>query len=303
MWHPRDRQDGDFRDYARLYPDTPPLPPLSDDLFAAFADAWAWPAAELDASVIAATRGVRVAFVRGFLGNWMPGNLVAPVRALQALGVDASIARTDSGAPVATNVDLLARGLSVGQGTPLLLCGHSKGGLECLRLADARPDVAARVVGVLMSQTPRGSSAVLESLILRRHQDSLPRPHRRAAEAVQRAGLSLIGANPGGNELTESPLAALIAALDATPRAYPVWQTASWSSRPTAWLDAFHERLGEIRPGCAHDGQFYLEDLVWPGLPHLLLPHLDHAQPAMGGFGFDHVRYWKVLITLFLGAR
>ena len=87
--------------------------------------------------------------------------------------------------------------------------------------------------------------------------------------------------------------------VDAAHRDYPVWQTASWSSQPTTWLDSFHERLGEIRPGCAHDGQFFLEDLIWPGLPHVLLSHVDHAQPAMGGFGFDHVRYWKVVLTLF----
>lgn len=68
------------------------------------------------------------------------------------------------------------------------------------------------------------------------------------------------------------------------------------------WLDSFHERLGEIRPGVAHDGQFYLDDLVWPGLPHVLLPHLDHAQPVMDGFGFDSRRYWLALVLLALGG-
>ncbi|MDP2311605.1 MAG: hypothetical protein Q8P41_01770 [Pseudomonadota bacterium] len=288
-----------FADYARRYPGTPPLPGVSHDLGAAFADAWRWPDDELDARVVAGTLGVRVAFVRGFLGNWMPGNLLGPIRALRALGIAATLAPTDSGATVATNANILTTSLR--GDTPLLLCGHSKGGLECLRVADTATDL--HVVGVLLSQTPRGPSAVLESLLLLRHQESLRRPHRRAAEALQRAGLGLAQARAGGEQLTADPLAAVLAVLDAAaPRPFPVWQTASWSSRPTAWLDSFHERLGEIRPGCAHDGQFYLEDLVWPGLPHLLLPHLDHAQPAMGGFGFDHARYWKVLIALLRAA-
>jgi pimeloyl-ACP methyl ester carboxylesterase len=283
-----------FATYAERYPDTPALPTVVS-LGTAFVEAWS--GADLDARVVAATRGLHVVFVRGFLGNWMPGNLAAPVRALRALGVHATLARTDSGAPVSANVAALAAQVPAG---PLLLCGHSKGGLECLRLADTRP---LDVRGVRLSQTPRGPSAVLESLLLRRHQESLARPHRRAAEALQRAGLHAIGATPGGTELTREPLATVIAAVDAAPpRPFPVWQTASWSSRPTAWLDSFHERLGEIRPRCAHDGQFYVEDLVWPGLPHLLLPHLDHAQPAMGGFGFDHVRYWKALISLIAAA-
>lgn len=293
MWNPRA-----FATYTERFPNTPALPPVARDLAEPFAAAWA--SSSLDVDVVHATRGLHVVFVRGFLGNWMPGNLVAPTRALRALGVPTTLAATDSGATVEANVVTLARTLPADG--PLLLCGHSKGGLECLHLADTVPAIGDRVVGVLLSQAPRGPSAVLESLLLREHAASLARPHRRAAEALQRAGLHLMGATPGGLQLTAAPMAALLTTLDLPRRRFPVWQTASWSSRPTAWLDSFHERLGEIRPGCAHDGQFYLEDLVWPGLPHLLLPHLDHAQPAMGGFGFDHVRYWKVLIALFAAA-
>ena len=75
-------------------------------------------------------------------------------------------------------------------------------------------------------------------------------------------------------------------------------ETASWSSQPTAWLDSFHERLGEIGPGRAHDGQFFLDDLIWPGLPHVLLPDVDHAQPAVGGHGFDPARYWLAVLSV-----
>jgi hypothetical protein len=156
-------------------------------------------------------------------------------------------------------------------------------------------------MGVVLSQTPRGPSAVLESLLLRTHQDSVGR-RRWAEEWTQRLGLHAVGAARGGRQLTSGPLAELVATVDEFAPEFPVWQTASWSSQPTTWLDSFHERLGEIRPGAAHDGQFFLEDLIWPGLPHVLLPHIDHAQPAMGGFGFDHVRYWKLLITLFCEA-
>jgi hypothetical protein len=150
----------------------------------------------------------------------------------------------------------------------------------------------------VISQTPHGPSAVLESLLLRLHQESLVGARRRWAERLQRAGLGALGAGPGGRALTGDELAPVVQRLEAAPRDFPMLQTASWSSRPTAWLDSFHERLGEIRPGCAHDGQFYLEDLVWPGLPHVLLPHVDHAQPVMGGFGFDSARYWLATVAL-----
>jgi hypothetical protein len=95
-----------------------------------------------------------------------------------------------------------------------------------------------------------------------------------------------------------------VATVDAgaEARRYRVLQTASWSATPTTWLDSFHQRLGEIAPGVAHDGQFFLHELVWPALPNVLLPRVDHAQPAMGGHGFDHARYWAAMISLILGT-
>lgn len=288
MWSP-----GDFEEYRARWPATPAFARPDPVPTEAFALAWRWPDEVLDRRVREAGAGVRVLLVRGYLGNWMPGNLVAPTEGLRAAGVDARLLRNAAGATVQANVERLAAQLE-DDGVPLLLCGHSKGGLECLALADRLGD---RVVGVILSQTPRGPSGVLESLLLREHQQTLSGPKRRAEEWLQRLGLHAIGAAEGGRQLTREGLAALIAALD-RPRPFPVWQTASWSDQPTTWLDSFHGRLGEIRPGCAHDGQFFLEDLIWPGLPHVLLPRVDHAQPVMGGFGFDPVRYWKVLVTL-----
>ncbi|MEZ4320620.1 MAG: hypothetical protein R3F61_24270 [Myxococcota bacterium] len=286
-----------FEAFRELYPATPQLPLPDLALTEAFARTWSLPDAELDACMRDAWVGTTVVFVRGYLGNWMPGNLVRPMRAFAALGIDARIATNAAGATVATN----ARGLAeqLGGDGPVLLCGHSRGGLECLVATDLDARLRERAVGVLLSQTPRGPSGVLESLLLRSHDGTLSGARRWAEEWVQRVGLHAIGAASGGRELTAGPLAEVVRAIDACARPFPVWQTASWSSQPTTWLDSFHGRLAEIRPGCAHDGQFFLEDLLWPGLPHVLLAHVDHAQPVMGGFGFDEVRYWKVLAALF----
>ena len=284
MWTPTD-----FLAYRARWPRTPEFAMPEDDRSRAFEAAWEYSAEGLAARLA----GVRVVFVRGFLGNLMPGNLKAPVRALRERGVRAELARTATSRTIEHNVALLAHQL---EGTePLILVGHSKGGLECLTFADTQPP--ERIRAVVMSQTPRGPSAVLESVLEGLHGDS--RGAKRALEEwSQRLGLLGVGARAGGLQLTTRPLRERIAQLDEVTRPYPVWQTASWSSQPTTWLDSFHERLGEIRPDCAHDGQFYLEDLIWPGLPHVLLAHVDHAQPAMGGSGFDHARYWTALLGL-----
>lgn len=298
-----------FDAYRARYPATPAfeLPDLATT--ADFAARWSALSRAPEASWPALFEPIRdrvaVAFVRGYLGNWMPGNLVAPARALRSLGIPVLLHRSAAEGPVARNARML--GDAIRRDLPaerrLVLAGHSRGGLEARWLVAHDDAIAARTDVVLTSQTPRGPSPVLESMLLGAHRETLRAPHRRLAEGVQRVGLHAIGAAAGGRELTREGLGRVVEALARAGDAAPVIQTASWSSVPTTWLDSFHERLGEIAPGRAHDGQFFLDDLVWPGLRHVLLPHLDHAQPAMGGHGFDHVRYWLVMLSLSLALE
>lgn len=305
-WEP-----GCFDDYQRRFPQTPPLelPCVShSDAFLR-----AWPAvgdthSTVYRSLAGRLKGAEVVLARGLLGNWMPGNFVAVARGLRKLGADAWIVRSSPRRGAPENGQVLQEQVlrkRRGQATPdrpLFWFGHSKGGLECL-FAHDHPELKHRTGAILMAQTPRGPSPVIESLLLREHQDSLQTRRRRLAEQCQRLGLGLIGARGGGLALTsaaQSTVQGQIAPILAAPRDFPVVQTATWSDRPTSWLDSFHERLGEIAPGIAHDGQFYLHDLLWPGLPHILLDRVDHAQPAMGGFGFDPLRYWLAALAVAL---
>ncbi|AKF06281.1 esterase/lipase family protein [Sandaracinus amylolyticus] len=295
-----------FDAFRALYPSTPTfaLPELATT--SEFAARWAalsklredaWPT--MLAPVV---DRIAVVFVRGYLGNWMPGNLMAPTRALRALGIPVVLHRSAAEGPIARNARLLGDAIrrDVPSDRALVIAGHSRGGLEARWLVAHDDELAKRTHVVLTSQTPRGPSPVLESMLLGAHRATLRAPHRRIAEGVQRVGLHAIGAATGGRELTREGVARVVDTLARAGDVTRVIQTASWSSVPTTWLDSFHERLGEIAPGRAHDGQFFLDDLVWPGLPHVLLPHLDHAQPAMGGHGFDHVRYWLVMLSLAL---
>jgi hypothetical protein len=283
-----------FADYRARWPDTPAFAMPERDRTEAFAEAWRAD----DPARLRFAKDTTIAFVRGYLGNYMPGNLVGPARSLSALGFDAYVVGNRSGVRAEDNAPSIAQQLRGRSRDRLILCGHSKGGLEALLVLRDAPDLAAKCVGVALSQTPRGPSRVLESLLLHAHQETLSGPWRRAAEHAQRMGLYAIGAVDGGLQLTAERVAELVAAVEPTLARHAVLQTASWSSRPTTWLDSFHERLEEVRPRCAHDGQFYLEDLLWPGLPHVLLPHLDHAQPAVGGFGFDEARYWRAIVAV-----
>ncbi len=309
------RPDG-FLAYRERFPATPAL--ALPDMAATHAFIRRWealatdPIAGLRALLAAREATYTVVMIRGYLGNYMRGNLVSACRALRAAGLDAFIAKQRAGGTIADNARMiapqvaarLARADLKGQSVAprrLVFAGHSKGGLEALQVLADRPELAARTEAVVLSQTPRGPSPVLESVLCGMHASSLG-ARRRRAEWVQRLGLRVLMARPGGLELTGTRLVPTLARLDAAPRSFRLMQTASWSSRPTTWLDSFHERLGEIRPGVAHDGQFYVEDLLWPGHEHVLLPHLDHAQPVMDGFGFDSARYWVTMLAGVIGG-
>ena len=296
-WSP----DG-FDRYRDLYPQTPRLVPEPDGAGTSQFAAW-WTAGEAAALRALRSRAANttVVFVRGYLGRYMPGNLRAACAAARRLGFDAFVAHNSAGGTVAGNVRALAQHIRRRSlRSRVIFCGHSRGGVECLALAAHDPDIAARCDGIALSQTPHGPSRVIESVLLRRWPLSR---RRRAAETLQRAGLLLLGARSGGYELTPEVWPSIVAGVDHVDWPFPVVQTASWSSRPTAWLDSFHQRLGEIGPGRAHDGQFFLNDLIWPRLPHVLLPNVDHAQPAVGGDGFDHARYWTALLVTLLDGQ
>jgi hypothetical protein len=292
-----------FERYRECYPRTPALDPRPHpDWTARFIEAWRRGISFVEHSLRRQAATTTVILVRGYLGSYMPGNLVAPCTALRALGFDAWIADNSPGGLVSGNVAVITRQIRSRQTRErLTFCGHSRGGFECLSLLAQEASIAARCAGVVLSQTPHGPSPVLESILEGRHREPSVKLRRRVVDSLERAALNLLRARAGGRELTSVAWPSLVAGVDGLDWPFPILQTASWSERPTAWLDSFHERLGEIRPGRAHDGQFYLEDLIWPGLPHVLLPQVDHAQPALGGYGFDSARYWMTALSLVLG--
>lgn len=289
-----------FERYRELFPETPTIC-IDDELDKSglFRSSWSEGIQDAVRKIEKLAADTSVVFVRGYLGNHMPGNLRRPVSALKRLGFDSFILKNRSGDGVKANVNLLADRLARCETRErLILCGHSKGGMECLWLLATHEDLAARCAGVVLSQTPSGPSRVMESILKKRHRESRFSSYRYISESIQAMMLSLLRARQGGYELTSGIWPGLVDGVVRNSWTFPVLQTASWSIQPTAWLDSFHARLGEISPGRAHDGQFYLDDLIWPGVAHVLLPEVDHAQPVVGGLGFDCSRYWITVLAV-----
>ncbi len=290
-----------FAGFAQRFPMTPPFDVDDAEPTWRFIEHWREPDdTRLDQALGARATDLHVAFVRDFLGDRASPGLSRVAAALRGQGLRAHVLATRGGGRIEANADRIAHWLR-GDDAPVLLCGHGKGGLECLRAADRHRALEDRVIGVILCQAPRGPSAWLERLLLGRHREGPPAST--ASELLQRASLTALGAAAAGRELAGTGLEPTVLRIDAHDRGYPVWQIASWSSSPGPRLAPLHRALSELRPACAHDGVYFLEDLVWPGLPHLLLPDLDHLALAGGTPGVDFVRAWKLILADFLYER
>jgi len=289
-----------FDRYKTLFPETPAIH-IDDHLDKSelFRSRWVVGTKGTAQTIKHLTHNTSIVFVRGYLGNYMPGNLIKPVKTLSRLGFDCFILKNKAGVNVKRNVSLLIKQLAKRDTKEqLIFCGHSKGGMECLSLLAQHKAIASRCAGVALSQTPSGPSPVLESVLQKEHRLQNYSRYRYLSESVQRLMLFCLRAQSGGYDLTSDNWPLLVDSVSNRKWPFPVLQTASWSIKPTAWLDSFHGRLSEISPDRAHDGQFYLDDLIWPKFSHILLPEVDHAQPAIGGSGFDSSRYWVVVLSV-----
>jgi hypothetical protein len=286
-----------FSAYRRLYPNGPDLEPLARaDVTEEFVESWheSTPLRLPDFPVC-------FIFVRGLFGSWIPRHFASALQAFAHAGSHAIIAKTSAIGTIADNARALERDL-LERTQPrdrLVFLSHSKGGLDTLASLRNSRDLRDRTAALVLCQTPRAGCAVLESTLLGWHRDSAS-PGDIARERAANAVLALFAGREGCLDITSPRLDEWIGRVDAEPLPAPLIGVASWSSHPTAWLDSQHARLASIRAGCAHDGLFFTENLIWPGGEQVLIPHLDHSQPGVGGAGFDAARFWLSIARLAL---
>ena len=286
-----------FSDYRCRYPAGPALEPLAQaNVTAEFAALWNTP--PLPGLAIP---GVCFVFLRGLFGSWIPRHFACPLRTLKRAGLHAIIAKTNAVGTVEDNARAIERDVlrRVRPNDRLVFLCHSKGGLDALVALSASTDLRSRVAGIVLCQVPRGGCTVLESVLLGAFRDSASRGDR-VRETLARVVLEACAGREGCLDVTSPQIDSLVRGIDAAHLGLPIVSVASWSSHPTSWLESQHARLESVRSGCAHDGLFFSEHLVWPVGEQVLLPRVDHSQPGVGGGGFDHGRFWLAMAHLVL---
>ncbi|MFM0649539.1 hypothetical protein PQR14_34920 [Paraburkholderia bryophila] len=283
-----------FDDWRTFYPTTPfRRPEVGLDLTSRFIEGWTRNAARLPATTT-------VVLIAGLYSEWLPGCHRAARRTLRAAGyrvlpVPVRSARDvfDQGAHIAAF--LRARLPASGDFVAL---AHSKGGIDTLAALTGDPALRARCAGIALVQPPVGPSAIVDAILGDPVDKSGPVPPAPVTERIARRLLNSRLAAGGTRDISSRRDPRVGAMLAAIPDDLHLVHAVSWSITTATRFDSHHARLNGFRPGCAHDGQFYLEHQVLPGHLQICLPRLDHGQPVIGGLGFDAGRFWLALADL-----
>ncbi len=279
-WSPRG-----FHRFAELFPATGWASPAAhDDLTAQFVDAWRddSPSSQPVTDIV---------LTPGLFAEWLPTAFGGARRAFRRRGYRVLKTPVRTARTVREQAETLARQVrhSLSETTSFAWCTHSKGGLDALWALRSDPVLRQRCAFVVAVQVPVGHSWVVERWL------------RAPGSLRERAMGRLLRGRQFAGGIRDVSLARDVAVRDwlaAFETPVPLVHVVSWSTRPTSWLDSYHRELNAMRPGVAHDGQFYLADQRLPGVPVVCLPELDHAQPVLGGFGLDVGRLWLTLLEI-----
>ena len=190
---------------------------------------------------------------------------------------------------VADQATRLARDIRawLGRDERFVWCTHSKGGIDALWALESDAALRESCIALASVQLPVGHSWVVANV--ESQQGGWPARLQKSAFRLPpvAAGIETI-----------SPRSRTRRWLETLDPPVPMVHVVSWSVTPTSWVDSWHGKLNALRPGHAHDGQFFLADQRLGAVPVVCLPRLDHAQPVLGGLGLDVGRFWKSLAAV-----
>lgn len=219
-------------------------------------------------------RDYEILLVKGLFGNHMPGYFHPAKRHLRRLGLHVHLLEIGTDASVATNAeavrDAVVRSFARHE-RPVVLVGHSKGGVDALAALALYPEIVPEVRGVVAMQSPYAGTPIAD--------DVEACPGLRIATGVVVGGL-LMGSPRSVADLTYERRRAFIAAHPLPP-GVPVVSLAT--SRAPAFgqvLQASSTYLAK-QYGLPSDGLVVPDDGVVPGSRTVRLDDMSHAEAVL----------------------
>jgi hypothetical protein len=231
---------------------------------------------------------IGIVLTPGLFAEWLPTCFRAARRAFGANGHRVLQTRARTGFGIRAQAEALNEAVLrwLRADERFIWCAHSKGGLDALYALHNSATLQARCAAVVIVQPPVGRSWLVDKWL-----------HSPVTLREKAMGFALRRRQfrDGVRDISTSRDAQISDWIVQIALRVPVLHAVSWSTRATSWVDSYHKQLNALRPGHAHDGQFFLADQCLPSMPMVCLPALDHAQPVLGGLGFDAARLWRAL--------
>ena len=258
---------------------------MHDSLTATFIEHW-------ENNGILELSGVAAVLTPGLFAEFLPNCFADGARMLERAGLRVLRSRPRTRATVMSQAAQLNSSILnwLRPAEDFVWCTHSKGGIDAMAALTRHKQLSQRCKALVLCQPPIGGSWILNRCL---HTPSGLREHM--TRYLLRSPLGR-----GCLDITDQRPPQTQCLVDRFVPPVPILQVVSWSTTPTHWLDAYHERLNALRPGWAHDGQFFVDDQIAPNTGIVGLPRLDHAQPVLGGHGLDVGRLWKTLLQTVL---
>ena len=295
QWTP----DG-FDQWQRYFPETPFVRPASHlDWTHHFVGSW-------QARTLSTPRRTLVVLIAGLFSEWLPYCFKDCTEALRAAGYDVLRIR------VRSSRGIIAQGAYIGsvlsahlrQGQRFIVLAHSKGGLDTLAALVGNNALLDACDGVALVQPPVGASPIVDAVLRCADPQRCSQAHARyPLDIVRQAVIGTPWIAAGARDISSQRDPDVMRVLKSLPATLHCVHVISWSAVGRSRLDTHHRRLNALRPGCAHDGQFYLESQLLEGVPWVGVPHLDHGQPMLGGGGLDVARFWLALMDVLHRTR
>ena len=199
------------------------------------------------------------------------------VRRLRERGLDARLVETDPLGTTAENAEAVRREIAASD-KPVVLIGHSKGGLDALKALALHPELQSKVAKLIAIQSPYRGSAIADLLLSQRSLYAATLAYTRMINP--RRLLSLLPFFRSGSvaELTPAGRREANAAAPPLRRGLKVYSVASRIDDDTAvnfLLLAASTALKKLS-GRPNDGLVAPEDAVLPGSRYALLEHVGH---------------------------
>ncbi|HAF94646.1 MAG: hypothetical protein A2X34_03990 [Elusimicrobia bacterium GWC2_51_8] len=254
-------------------------------------------------------RKFKILLVPGFLSNIVTKPVVVlgikvtighyftdQMKVFRELGIDYKLVEIESEAIPADNAAKIAREIDSSD-KPVIIMGHSKGGLDTLETLIHRKDLISKVRGIITIQTPYFGSPIADSIL------KDPVLKQIAASLLQSMGGALDCLLSITAVQREKYCQEHLADINEIVAAVPVISFGSWKDKEYSKIDTILKPLRDVllRMGFKNDGQVPIYSTLLPGAGYISIEGPDHFVTVMSTgpiLKFDRDRFTKTLLLM-----